>query len=152
MSNTIDLKKQYQDDARAWMEGKSDAELANVFREQKATIKALEAVHKEELLAHAVWVDMLDGEMLRRMAEGVVDSMSFEGIGRVTRVLNKSYTVVDPDALLELVKETGNISIFNAKLKVSDVQQLIEQLGTGDLPKGIGMTSAYSLRFTPAKD
>lgn len=141
--------KESRTNALEWTKDKTDAALLDMIVEQRTIIEDIKRETEEELQVHDLWDKALTDELLRRMAETGVKSFRIEGIGIATVTPRRAFSINDPEALYQHVKNTGSIALFGSSLKKAEVEAY--EKDHGSLPEGITSHTDNSIRITRSK-
>ena len=143
------VAKDNRDQALAWAEGKTDAQLLDTLVEQRDIVDDITREAEEKAAPHKAWDTALTDELLRRMAETGVKSFKIEHIGIATITPRRVFSINDPQALYEHVVESGSIALFGSSLKKGEVEAYEKE--NGSLPEGVTSHVANSIRITRSK-
>lgn len=139
----------YAQQAKAWADTQSNEELIRQIIAQEKHETEIMTEAENRALVHKTWAEVLRGELLRRMNETETKTIALD-VGKATRRTTTSYSIENPDDLLDLIKETESLTMFNTTLNKKGVEELIAQ-NDGKIPDGIGCFTKHSLIVTSSK-
>jgi len=124
-------------------------ELVAHYRATKEKLDAKKAAFKKEAEPDEAVLKLLDGELMRRLADNKQKSFAIEGVGTFTRTLRTYFTIADPQKFNDFVVAREDITFLNKTPNTSALNAYREE--NGEYPPGIVATQEYAPRFTKAK-
>ena len=100
----------HRNDAVAWANEQSEAQLLQTISDQRNMIAEIKAEADVRAEAHVAWDNALTDVLLQRMAQTGVKSMRVQNIGLATISAKRVFSISDPQALYEHVVQTESIA------------------------------------------